>query len=416
MESHAFFRARAEQIGIPSVDIDALKLRNLATYGAFAFLAPYNANSVDLTQLKTSLNDILGADPPPHLMPLWRRLQFDAHTHVLTDAKARIERTESTEPRKIPMPEKSARLDEQRRRLSHLEITTDIEPSHQLIDDVSQMVEDGVLRHISVEKCTSRRQEMGHIRKEPSMKIDSAGGIKLVQKSSTLGADTSSSLLLRLAFQRRSLAFDQCRVVTYVVHEKWVNHLFSQLSHIPPPGYAGVTLEQILQADVELWTILSNECRSGLTAVADGALPVEQALRQHMFAPQVTYAILPLPLGKFHQSKQNKRKSQSDDDDKAPRKKPKGNGKGQAKSSKGGKSDGKQSKAPSKSKAAEVFDSLSELKGMWSTVRGNPLCARYQLGTCLEEGNTSPGGWCSKGMHACCVPKCFEKHSMKDHK
>jgi hypothetical protein len=273
VESHAFFRARAEQIGIPHTDVDALQAKSLGTYGAFAFLAPYNANSMDLSQLKDSLTDILGVEPAAHIMPLWRRLQFDAHTHVLADARCRIERTDSAEPRKIPMPEKSARLDEQRKRLGHLEITSDIEPSHQLIDEVSQMMEDGVLRHITVDKCTSRRQEMGHIRKESTMKIDATGGIKIVQKNLTLGADTSSSLLLRLAFQRRSLAFDQCRVLTYVVHEKWVNHLFSQLNHIPPPGYASVSLEQILQADVELFTILANECRTGIAADVNGSLP-----------------------------------------------------------------------------------------------------------------------------------------------
>jgi hypothetical protein len=80
------------------------------------------------------------------------------------------------------------------------------------------------------------------------------------------------------------------------------------------------------------------------------------------------------------------------------------------------KREGKQNKGNAKSKAAEVFDSFPDLKGMWSSVRGSPLCARYQLGTCPEEGTTSSGGHCSKGMHACCVPKCFEKHSMKDHK
>ena len=415
IESLPFFRARALQIGITEAAVDTLQAANLGSYGAFAFLAPYNANSTDLKQLAQSLEDVLGAAPDNVTMPLWRRLQFDAHTHVLADARARIERTESTEPRRIPMPEKSARLEEQRRRLTHLQITSDLEPSHSLIDEISQMMEDGVLKHISVDKCTSRRQEMAHIKKEPSVKIDSSGGIKLVQVSISPNADTSSHLCLRTAFQRRSLAFDQCRLVTYVEHERWINHLFAQLNHIPPPGYAVVSIEQLLQADIEMFTMLANDCRQGLAVDGAGVMPVEAALIKNMFAPQITYAILPLPTSKGNP----KKRLISDDDDRTGKRsrKDKGQGKGnQVASGKGSKSSAKGiSKAQAKTKAAETFATMPDLKGMWSSVRGNPLCARYQLGTCPEEAFVAKGDRCSKGMHACCVPKCFENHSMKDH-
>jgi hypothetical protein len=118
-------------------------------------------------------------------------------------------------------------------------------------------------------------------------------------------------------------------VLTYVIHEKWVNHLFSQLNHFPPPGYANVSLEQILQADIELFTILANECRTGIAADVNGVCPVEVALKQHMFCPQVTYAILPLPTGKS-QPGRGKRKSNSEDEDKSSHKKSKGTSKGQS--------------------------------------------------------------------------------------
>lgn len=420
VESSAFFRVRAVQFGIRDVDIDILKGQNLATYGAFAFLAPYNANSTDVSQLKDALTGLLGSEPPPPQMALWRRLQFDAHTHVLSDAKSRIERTESTEPRKIPMPEKSARLDDQKRRLNHLHITSDLEPSHALIDEVAQMMDDGIIKHISPERCTSRRQEMSHIKREMAVKIDSSGNFKLTSSSSSVGADTSTSLLLRTAFQRRSLAFDQCRLITYVEHEKWINHIFAQLNHIPPPGYIAVTLEQVLQADVEMWTLLSDECRSGLNLNAGGNLPVEQAIQRLMHSPQITYAMLPLPSGRGSKVQPGKRKRDSDDEGKSQDKRSrtgKGSGKNsQPKAMGRGKGDGKMSRTQTTKKAAEVFDAIPELKNMWSTVRGKPLCARFQLGTCPEEPFVKPGDTCTKGLHACCVPKCFEKHSLKDHK
>jgi hypothetical protein len=419
VESLALFRVRAVQVGITEADIDTLKAQNLATYGAFAFLAPYNANSTDINQLKEALTGILGSEPSTAGMALWRRLQFDAHTHVLSDAKARIDRTESTEPRKIPMPEKSARLEDQKRRLSHLHITSDLEPSHALIDEVAQMMDDGVIKHISPDKCTSRRQEMGHVKKETAVKIDSSGNFKLTSASSSAGADTSTSLLLRTAFQRRSLAFDQCRLVTYVEHEKWINHIFAQLNHVPPPGYAPVSIEQVLQADLELWTLLSDECRNGISLTTAGVLPVEQAIIRLMHSPQITYAMLPLPTGRGAKAQNGKRKKEAEDDDRPDKRSrtDKGAGKGGQKGTMGrGKGDGKLSRTQVSKKAADIFESIPDLKGMWSTVRGKPLCARYQLGTCPEEPIVRPGDTCTKGLHACCVPKCFEKHSFKDHK
>ena len=417
IESLPFFKARAMQIGIIEADIESLRARNLATYGAFAFLAPYNSSQQDSGQLRDALSQVLPAPPDIATMPLWRRLQFDAHTHVLSDARARIERTESTEPRKVPMPEKTARLEDQKKRLSHLIISPELEPSHSLIDDIAQMIEDGIVRHIPIDKCTSRRQEISHIKKEPSVKIDNSGSMRLVQKTIQASADTSNSLSIRIAFQRRSLAFDQCKLVSYIEHERWVNHLFAQLQHTPPPGYAAVTMEQILNADVELWQLVADECRSGLSITAGGVSPVEVAIFKNMYAPQITYAILPLPIGKpGAKGNQKRNRDTNQDDDKPPAKKAKGSGKQNQGAKQGGKGSGKgQDKSSSKTKAATAFAQFPELQGMWSSVRGNPVCAKYQLGQCPEETTVSPGGWCAVGWHVCCVPKCFEKHSKKDH-
>ena len=412
VESKPFFKSRALQLGISEANVDTLERSNLGTYGSFAFLVPYNAASTDLEQLKTSLTAILGSEPSVAEMSLWRRLQFDSHTHVLSDARARIERTESTEPRRIPVPEKAERLDSQRKRLTHLEITPELEPSYALIDEVAQMIDDGILKHITVDKCTSRKQEMSQIRKEPAIKIDSSGQFKLAEKAQPEKVDVSTDLALRVAFQRRSLAFDQCNLVSYVEHERWVNHLFSHLARQPPPGYAPVSTDQILQADRELWTTLANECRSGLQMTAAGVKPVEQAITRVMSAPHITYAILPLPASsgsnqRKRQQEKRKANDPSDEDKKKARTDNRGKGKGAGK--------GKGKDKGGKSKTSSAFDIIPELKGMWAFVRGNPVCVKYNLGTCPET-QVKPGEWCSRGIHVCCVPKCFEVHSMKEHK
>jgi hypothetical protein len=303
-------------------------------------------------------------------------------------------------------------LDSQRKRLSHLEITPDLEPSYTLIDEVAQMIDDGIVKHITVDRCTSRKQEMAQVRKDPVVKIDASGQFKLAEKAQAEKVDVSTDLALRIAFQRRSLAFDQCNLVSYFEHERWVNHLFSHLSRQPPSGYAPVSTDQILQADREMWTLLANECRSGLQVTSAGVKPVEAAISKVMYAPQITYAILPLPLSsssgsRKKQPEKRKPSEQPDEDKKRARSENKGKGKG------AGKSKGKDKGG--KSKTSSAFDVIPELKGMWAFVRGNAVCVKYNLGTCPET-QVKPGEWCSRGVHVCCVPKCFESHSMKEHK
>jgi hypothetical protein len=417
VESEPFFRARAIQLGISSAAVDALNAANLATYGAFAFLVPYVAGT-DLAVLKDSLRAILGVEPAAEVMPIWRRLQFEAHTHVLSDAKSRIDRTDAAEPRRIPMPEKAARLAEQRRRLTHLEITPDLEPSHSLIDYISQMVEDGVLCHISLDRCTSRRQEMSQIKREPAISIERGGSLRIATKVTEPEADVSTAYAIREAFHRRSLALDQCRVVSYAEHEKWINHLFSQL-HVPPPqGYNKVTVDQLLQADLEIFALMALDCREGLALTAAGVYPVENSLKARMYSPQVTFAMLPLPHAAGGRAGKGKRALEANaDTTEKPLKKGKGKGKpkGSPGKSKASSPKPKGGNSAEIKAAADVFAAHEDLKNMWHSIRGAPLCARYQLGTCPEQTSVTPGSSCAKGVHLCCVPHCFKKHSMQAH-
>ena len=62
--------------------------------------------------------------------------------------------------RKVPVPEKRARLDLQWRRLSGMEITGELEPSHQLLDLTNQQYESGIIMWIPASKCAKREAEI----------------------------------------------------------------------------------------------------------------------------------------------------------------------------------------------------------------------------------------------------------------
>ena len=120
IESEATFLSRALAIGLTRTDVDALKAKHVATFGGFAFLVVYNMNANDGIPLLRALEKVLQREPDDTEMALWRRLQFDSHTAVMSDARARVERTDDSAPRRLPQPEKTARFAEQKRSQVHI--------------------------------------------------------------------------------------------------------------------------------------------------------------------------------------------------------------------------------------------------------------------------------------------------------
>ena len=55
------------------------------------------------------------------------------------------------------------------------------------------------------------------------------------------------------------VAFDRCGLMSWSVHEKWVSTMLNQLSKKTPHGYGHIKVEQLIRADRELFTILSQE-------------------------------------------------------------------------------------------------------------------------------------------------------------
>ena len=148
IESKANFTHRARELGISDASIQAITLAQMDTFGAYAFLVPYSGTATDEAPLRTALARILGAEPSAEEMSRFRRLQFEAHTAVMSDAKGRIEQTQSSEPKKMPFTERAARHRAQVARLVGVTINEHTEPSHQLLDLVEAMIEEGVLQHV----------------------------------------------------------------------------------------------------------------------------------------------------------------------------------------------------------------------------------------------------------------------------
>ena len=184
--------------------------------------------------------------------------------------RALVEKTDDT-PVKMPQPEKVARLKAQQARLSGIKIEANLEPSHQLLDQVWQMRNDDTCRYLSPEVCTSRTQEAGGIKKETFIKADSAGQIHTVQKEEAQQADLSTEYRVRQALTRRALAFDNIGLMSFDKLEAYHEYLYSLVMTEALPTHFPITVDQVLRADKQLWMRLIQLTRDGILPLATPA-------------------------------------------------------------------------------------------------------------------------------------------------
>ena len=297
IESAAVFESRALAIGISQATLTALTNAGLDTFGKYAFSCSYQPGSSDEAPLKDLLTTVLGAEPNVGTFaPLWR-LYFEAHTLALSDMRQRVERREDEAPRKLPVPERAVRLDKQKRRLTGLKLEGSLLPSHGLVDKICQQMEDSQLKYVAIQECTSRDQELVGVKKLQQVSLDSSGNLKVGSTEASVKTDLSTDMKVREAFMRRSLAYDQCGMVSCESLDSWTDKLFRAMDREPPKGYRKVSLDQVLAADKELWTLVAESTSAGVAPLPDGTKPVDDAINMLKNSAEVSFLLLPLPSG-----------------------------------------------------------------------------------------------------------------------
>ena len=181
---------------------------------------------------------------------------------MMAELKQKVDRKESDEPRKVPAPEREARLASQKMRLSGMDIRGPNEPGHTLIDNVAQQREDELFRYIELEQCVSRQDETR------ATKINKAKALM------------STDLQMRQAICRRNLAYDQMEIIPWSDSEEWTNFLFSLPQREAPAGWSKVSMDQVLMADKQMYVMAAEECRAGICKlVGMGTYPMVQAMQ-----------------------------------------------------------------------------------------------------------------------------------------
>ena len=390
-------------MGISQAHLTAITNSGFETFAKFAFSCNFSPGQPDETPLIAMVTAIIGAAPNPVELGGFRRLFFEAYTLAANDLRQRVDRVEDSQPRKLAAPDRAFRYDSQVARLPNLNLTNELEPSDALIDKACQQADDNRVSYIEWSACTKKSQELAGVKVIQQLKSDSAGFVKVAAGEVDVQADLDTELLMRFALQRRGLAYDQAGILTFTVHEQWVDMLIFHRLSVPVPGYSKISIAQLLNADRALFTYLATRTRAGVLPIAGGVRPLDTHLVAGMNSTSVLFLLLPLALPAST-------KRVGDDVSGTDVKKQKGDqkGKGKGKKKGGDKSDkgaGKGSKSSGKPK-----NMPADMKGMHaSDPDGVHICFNFNRGTCnLPVSN----GRCNNGRHVCCHPNCYGPHAM----
>ena len=343
----------------------------------------------------------LGGDPtqiPMATKIIFRRAWFEASTVAIAEVRMKLDRTGDEQPRKMPGPERTARLKAQQARLAGIKIEGNLKPSHAILDLLWQIKEEDALKYVSPEVCTSRSQESFGVKKESFVKTDSEGKLQSVLKEEELHADMTTEYRIKLAMTRRSLAFDNVGICSFAIMEEYQDYLYALVMRQSIPTHFPISVHQILQADKQLWAVMMELTAEGLAADATGKLPIEKKFALAKADPVYTAILQPLPRPTSGNAYDKTIKAFSEPP--GPYQGGKG-GKGGGKGGKGGKS-GKGGKGGTGGKggkgAGKGAKSLpEELKGLRQVTRtGKSFCWNFNLAAGCDEGN-----WCHKGLHLC---------------
>ena len=185
------------------------------------------------------------------------------------------------------MAERAERLSQLKASLVGLIVDIQVEPAHKLMDAVVQQVEDNCVQFIPLKDCLSRESELLSHKHETTIDFASDGTMKLNKRQREIKPDTTGDLKVKMAMQRRALAYQMAGACSYEVLDSIITRMFALLTKEPVSGFKAVSLQQVTMAE--------RECARGLQ-LASMSKPLETALKELQDSPEVKYHLLSLPM------------------------------------------------------------------------------------------------------------------------
>ncbi|CAE7779729.1 unnamed protein product, partial [Symbiodinium necroappetens] len=233
--------ARAAALGLDEDVIELFMDAKVDTLSKYAFCSSYVPGQSNETEFLTAIKAIMKRDASVGELSCLRRLLHEAYSMSAAELKQVVERTEDMPAKKLAQPERAHRLDTQQRRLTGFKIEGPLEPADRLIDLVVQQYEENRVYHVDLHKCPSKEQEVlsQSSKEDRNITIDAMGNVRVKGKDAKLEADLASDLLLRNAFTRRALAYDQANLVDFVKLNSWTERLLQSFAPYRTDGRKG---------------------------------------------------------------------------------------------------------------------------------------------------------------------------------
>ena len=219
---------------------------------------------------------------------------------------------------------------------------------------------------IAPSRCTKRSDEVQlAIRERHSAVQVENHQLKVAQTLDEFKADHGSEIKLQWCWQRRGLAMDQCRLLSWHIHDAWVHQLFRTMSQQPPPGFQQVKVDQLIRADRELWTLLAQDIKGSPKLCQD---------------PRITMFLLPSLASPKVADKETPKKAPTAGPSQPAAKSAGGNKRRKTRAEKG---------CP------------EELKKFQLRCEHGPVCWAYNLKSGCKNSTSGKPSRCVKGFHVC---------------
>ena len=298
VESTAAFNQRCDEIVEDGSLRTSLDAQGIRSHSAMAFSMGTPQMTPTEEQFVALAQRIFGAGYSVGQMSALRRLHFESTTLVISMVRESVTSDSADKgdaARKIPLAEKRQRKEDQMARLTGISMVGELDPSHALLDLANQMLESGAIVWLAPSKCSKRDDEVQQALKDSksSVQVENAQ-LKVGPSTDTVEAEWNSELKFQWCMMRRGLAMDQCRVLSWGIHQQWVNYMLNLLSRPVSPGFQQIKLEQLVRADREMWTILAQEVIGSLKMTGND-IPLDAHVKRLTTDPRVTMLLLPLP-------------------------------------------------------------------------------------------------------------------------
>ena len=298
IESEAAFDRRCMEVRGDGSLTAGLSTQGVRTFRSLAFALGTPQTPPTEEAFKGLASKVFATgDPTVGELSCIRQLHFEASTLVIQTYRDMVshDSSDGAPMRKLPLPEKRARKEAQQLKLRGIDMNGELDPSYQLIDACNHQMENAVIYWLAPSKCPKREQEIiaGFKEKPSTLQVEN-NTVKVGGPSVSVECDASDSLRCQWAWMRRGLAYDQCKMLSYHVHQKWIQRLLDCLSQIPPPNFAAVTLTQCIRADKEMFLLMSQEGLLSFKPGASGVPPLDAVMSRLAFDQRITQFLLPM--------------------------------------------------------------------------------------------------------------------------